>query len=85
MYAATSGSIGTDGFEHKTAYWAAVDKCYQAKNADPSIESTANQYIARFSASFPGKEEGFMRSIHPGDSYTVGGWIGEPTSARFND
>lgn len=85
MYAATSGSIGSDDFEHRTAYWAAVDKCYQAKNADPSITDAANQYINSYSSKFPSQEEGFMRSIMPDQSYTVGGWIGETTKARFNN
>lgn len=85
MYAATAGSVGTDAFEHQAVYWAAVDKCYQAKNVDPSVTDLANQYISNYSGKFPAKEEGFMRTIQPGDSYTVGGWIGETTSARFNN
>ncbi|MBN2664487.1 MAG: hypothetical protein JXR68_12625 [Bacteroidales bacterium] len=85
MYAATANSVGSDAFEHQAVYWAAVDKCYQAKNADPSVASVANQYINNYTGKFPSQEEAFMRSIQPNDSYTVGGWIGETTSARFNN
>ncbi len=85
MYAATSGSVGADAFAHQCVYWAATDKLYQAKKVDPSSADMANQYINSYSGKFPKKDEGFFRSIQPGDSYTVGGWIGETTTARFND
>jgi len=83
MYAATANSIGQDDFAHNAVFWAAVDKLNQAKNADPSVTSQANSLISTYSGHYPKKEEGFMHSVLEGASYTVGGWIGETTSARY--
>lgn len=84
MYAATANSVGEDEFAHRAVYWAAVDKLYQAKKVDPSIASAADDLISSYSARFPKKDEGFMHSVIQGDSYTVGGWIQEVTTARYN-
>lgn len=83
MYAVTANSVGDDQFSHNAVFWAAVDKLNQAKNVDPSVASDANSLISTYSAHFPKKEEGFMHSVLEGNSYTVGGWIGETTSARY--
>lgn len=83
MYAVTANSIGKDQFAHNAVFWAAVDKLSQAKNADPSVASDADKLISTYSAHFPKKEEGFMHSVLEGNSYTVGGWIGEVTTARY--
>lgn len=85
MYAATANSVGKDEFAHRAVYWAAVDKLYKAKNVDPSVSSAADELISSYSARFPKKDEGFMHSVIDGDSYTVGGWIGEVTKARYNN
>lgn len=85
MYAATANSVGTEAFEHQAVYWVAVDKLVQARNADPSVSETANSLIGSYSSRYPNKEEGFMRQVYEGNSYTVGGWIGEVTSARYNN
>ena len=87
MYASTASSVGSDAFEHQAVFWAAVDKLIQAKNADPSVAETANTLISTYSANYPTKESGFMRTssdpVYEGDSYSVGGWIGEVTTARY--
>ncbi|MBN2893351.1 MAG: hypothetical protein JXL97_15875 [Bacteroidales bacterium] len=83
MYAATASSVGNDNFAHQAVYWAAVDKLIAAKNADPSITEEANSLINTYSARYPKKEEGFMQGFTEGTTYTVGGWIGETTTARY--
>jgi tetratricopeptide (TPR) repeat protein len=83
MYAATANSVGDDQFAHNAVFWAAVDKLIQAKKVDPSVSEDADKLISTYSAHFPKKEEGFMHSVLEGQSYTVGGWIQEVTSARY--
>jgi tetratricopeptide (TPR) repeat protein len=81
-YAASAGNIGDNDFEHKTAYWAAVDKFIKAKAADPSVADEANDLIRLYSQHFPATDEIFFRGLKEGATYTVGGWIGERTAVR---
>lgn len=71
-----------DGMNGRSAYWAACDKAVKAKNIDPSVTDEANRIINRCSAAFPKKEDAFMLNLMNGQSYTVGGWIGESTTVR---
>ena len=81
MYGANP--VGEDAFERSKTFWVVIDKLQKAKAVDPSVASEAQTLINRFSGSCPKKEEAFMHSITPGTSVTVGGWIGESTTARF--
>jgi tetratricopeptide (TPR) repeat protein len=83
LYAASAGNCGEDKFEKSAVYWAAVDKLVRAKSVDKSVEDEANQLINRYSSRYPNSEEGFMRGIYKGDSYKVGCWIQENTTARY--
>lgn len=68
---------------NKTVFWAAVDKFKKAKQIDPSVEATANEYINMYSKYFPTKEERFdLPNEFSGSTYFVGGWIGETTTIR---
>ncbi len=68
---------------NKTVYWAAVDQFVKAKQADPSVEADANKMIAQYSKYFPTKEEIFdLPNELGGETFTVGGWIGETTKVR---
>jgi tetratricopeptide (TPR) repeat protein len=68
---------------NKTVYWAAVDKFVKAKQVDPTVEATANEYISSYSKYYPTKEERFdLPNEFSGSSFYVGGWIGENTSIR---
>ncbi len=82
IYAAGAPSIGSEEWEKKAGYWAAVDKFYKAKSVDESVASEANQLIAQYSQYFPNKEDLFMHGVNVGESYTVGGFIGEATKVR---
>ena len=68
--------------EKRAVYWAAVDKCIQAKNINPSIADRANAMVRSYSAAFPTIETIFFNDYSEGQSYTVGGWIGETTTVR---
>lgn len=71
-----------DGMSGRSAYWAACDKASKAKSVDPSVADEANRIIGKCSSAFPKKEDAFMLNLMNGQSYTVGGWIGETTTVR---
>lgn len=82
-YAFASKSYGEDDFDHASVFWVAVDKFNKAKQVDPALADEANGLIKTYSQYFPSKDEAFFRSVQPGDSFKVGGWINETTTARF--
>ncbi|MCW3804233.1 tetratricopeptide repeat protein [Plebeiibacterium marinum] len=82
LYATSAKNFGKDEFEHKTAYWAAVDQFIKAKSVDAEVAAKANELIGIYSKHFPGTEEIFFQGHQVGASYTVGGWIGVTTKVR---
>jgi tetratricopeptide (TPR) repeat protein len=80
-YASGNKSCGNE-FQQSAVFWAVVDKYIKAKNVDPSVESRANDLIARYSNYFPNNEETFFQGLKDGDSYTVDCWINETTTVR---
>ena len=68
--------------ESKAVFWAAVDKCQKAKQIDPSVADRANSLIRAYSAGFPSMETIFFNDYNEGQSFNVGGWIGETTTIR---
>jgi tetratricopeptide (TPR) repeat protein len=78
-----SNPVGEDSFEKSKTYWLVIDYLQKAKTVDPSVANEAQQLINRYIGSCPKKEEAFMHSITPGMTITIGGWIGETTTARF--
>ena len=81
LYASSASQFSGD-IESKAVYWAAVDKCLKAKSLDPSIAERANSLIRSYSAAFPSMETIFFNDYNEGQSYNVGGWIGESTTIR---
>ena len=79
---ASSASQFTDDVDKGAVYWAAVDKCQKAKSIDPSIADRANRLISSYSAGFPKAETIFFNDFSEGQTYQVGGWIGESTTIR---
>ena len=82
MYAASAKNCGDNELTLKVAYWAAVDKYYQAKKIDPSLAGIANSRIKSYSAHFPRIETIFFYNLNEGDSYKVECWINETTTIR---
>ena len=78
-----SNPVGEDNFERSMTYWLVIDKLQKAKSVDPSVATEAQTLINRYSGSCPKKEEAFMHSVTAGKTVTIGGWIGETTTARF--
>ena len=68
--------------ESRAVYWAAVDKFVKAKNMDSSVAGRANSYISTYSQYFPSMETIFFNDYNEGQSFNVGGWIGETTTIR---
>ena len=84
MYASTRG-ISDNPVLSKAVYWAAVDKFVRAKQVDQSQKNIedADRLIRTYSQHFPSKEEIFFQpELQAGQSYFVGGWIGESTIVR---
>ncbi len=85
LYAQSAGSCcGDTPVMKRVAYWAAVDKAVKARSIDnsPEIQERANKFISTYSAHFPKKADAFMENIIDGNSFYVGGWIGENTTVR---
>ena len=81
LYAESSKQFSGD-LESKAVFWAAVDKCQKAKQIDTSVADRANSLIHAYSQYFPSMETIFFNDYNEGQSYTVGGWIGETTTIR---
>ncbi len=82
IYAYNSKSFGENDFERTFVFMVAVDYYAKAKRVDPSVEAEANELIGRYSQYFPSKEDIFFNGLTVGQSYNVGGWIGETTTIR---
>jgi tetratricopeptide (TPR) repeat protein len=82
VYAHNSKMYGENDYERSLVFLVSVDYYAKAKKADPSLESDANKKISDFSKYFPSKEDIFFYGMTVGQSYTLGGWIGETTTIR---
>ena len=81
LYAESSKQFSGD-IDSKAVFWAAVDKCQKARAMDPSVAKRASDLIAAYSQYFPSMETIFFNDYAEGQSYNVGGWIGETTTIR---
>jgi tetratricopeptide (TPR) repeat protein len=81
-YAASASSFADSPFKGKEVYWAAVDKFARAASLDSSVASRANGLSASYRQHFPSAEDIFFNDYAEGQSYTIGGWIGETTTIR---
>jgi tetratricopeptide (TPR) repeat protein len=90
LYANSARSISSNALVQQTAFWAAADKAERAKQVDPRCAGQANKLLSIYKRNFPSKTQVFMQRqkcglpATQGASYTVPGWIGESTTARFN-
>lgn len=82
MYASSADDCGDNDLTTKVAYWAAVDKYYQAIKADPELRELANKRIATYSKHFPANDKIFFHDLVIGAPYTVECWINEVTTVR---
>lgn len=82
MLYAESAKQFSGEIESKAVFWAAVDKCQKAKSIDPSCADKANGLIRAYTAAFPTMETIFFNDYNEGQTFQVGGWIGETTTIR---
>ena len=82
LYAESAKQYETSIFGGKEVFWAAVDKCERARQLDPSVAKKASDLIAAYRQYFPTTETVFFNDYQDGQSYSIGGWIGETTTIR---
>ena len=78
MYAASS--VGGDDAIPGAQNWAAVDKYNKAVAVDPSLANDVAKRRSRLK--FPDGAVVFQKGYSKGQTYRVGGWIGETTTIR---
>jgi tetratricopeptide (TPR) repeat protein len=77
LYQASVNNCGSDEFEKRMVYAAALRQAQIAESVDPSMSSVARKYIDNYRANLPSKKVIFTAGVTPGSSYTIKCWIGE--------
>ncbi|MCH3882885.1 MULTISPECIES: tetratricopeptide repeat protein [Tenacibaculum] len=75
LYAKSANSCGSDEFEKRMVYAAALKMARKAQSVDPG--SNAGRYVSSYRSSLPSKKLIFQKGVASGSSYRVGCWIGE--------
>ncbi|MGG6230316.1 hypothetical protein [Tenacibaculum sp. SDUM215027] len=75
LYQRSANSCGSDEFEKRMVYVAALNKALKAKKVDPGCG--AGRYISSYKKNVPSKKLIFQKGMSSGGSYRVGCWIGE--------
>jgi len=72
-YGNNASNCTADHIDGRSVFWAAVDKCVEAKKADPSVEEDANKLIAVYASKYPKQEDAFFKGFtqEDGSSYLV--------------
>ena len=77
LYQSSVNECGSNEFEKRMVYAAALRQAQKAAAVDPSIGSSAARYIASYKGNLPDKKTIFTYGAREGDSYTIKCWIGE--------
>ncbi|MGB0837812.1 MAG: hypothetical protein ACPGRE_06905 [Flavobacteriaceae bacterium] len=77
LYARSANQCGTNEFEKRMTYVAALNYALKAQRLDPAISSTAKKYVKSYSQNIPDKKLVFQEGVEAGTSYTVRCWINE--------
>ena len=77
LYQSSVNNCGSDEFEKRMVYAAALRQAQRAASVDSSISSVAQKYINSYSANLPSTKVIFTAGIAPGSNYTIKCWIGE--------
>ncbi len=86
LYASSGPLCGPGtGWDSQIVTWPAIDKWEYAKSIDPSVAADASKLIAQYKKYMPNKEDVFIRSLKPGQTYKVPCWINENTKIRTSD
>ena len=77
LYATSVNNCGTNEFEKRMVYTAALKKAQRAAAVDPSSASKAAKYIRNYRANEPSKKLIFTYTKKEGDPFSIKCWIGE--------
>ncbi len=75
LYQKSANSCGTNEFEKRMVYVAALNKAMRAKAVDPSCG--AGKFIRYYQKNIPSTSLLFKNNIKAGSTYKIGCWIGE--------
>lgn len=75
LYQRSANSCGSDEFEKRMVYVAALNKALKARSVDPGCG--AGRYISNYKKNSPSKKLIFQKGVASGGSHRVGCWIGE--------
>ncbi|SEJ14311.1 hypothetical protein SAMN05192553_102602 [Cyclobacterium xiamenense] len=82
IYLKMSRNCG-ESWQESLAVLAAIEKYEHARNIDTSVVIEANRRILNLMGSLPLREDGFRRSVNPGDKVFVRCGIDETITIRF--
>lgn len=77
LYAKSANSCGSNVFEKKMTYVAALNYASRAKRLDPAISKVAQKYINNYRQQIPDKTMVFTSGMQAGTNYTIKCWINE--------
>jgi len=77
LYQGSVNDCGTNLFEKRMVYVAALNMAKRAAAVDPSISSKARKYIRTYAANVPSQKDIFNATAIPGGKFTIKCWIGE--------
>ena len=77
LYQSSVNDCGSNEFEKRMVYAAALRQARRAVNVDPSIGAIAGKYIRTYIANLPSKKVMFNEALEEGASYTIKCWINE--------
>jgi tetratricopeptide (TPR) repeat protein len=77
MYASSANECGSNAFEKKAVYWAAIDKYKKARQMDPKVSKKASQKVSDWSKQVPDKTMIFSFGYLGKPKYSIKCWIGE--------
>ncbi|WP_271406669.1 hypothetical protein [Tenacibaculum soleae] len=75
LYQKSANSCGSDEFEKRMVYVAALNKALKAKKVDPGCG--ASRYISSYRKNMPSKKLVFQKGVASGSTHKIGCWIGE--------
>ncbi len=82
-YAAADGTCGSNVFEKKAVYWAAINKLEYARSIDGSVSAKASRLISSYKKQLPAKSVIFQLGHIEGEKYTIGCWINETITVTY--
>ena len=77
LYASSVNECGSNEFDKRMVYTAALRKVRRAVAVDPSIASKASRYIKNYISQEPSKKLMFSQTIKAGTPHTIKCWINE--------